>query len=230
MVTDRLTALHRADAAVEWAASPKPVGYPEAVAAMEARAAAIADGTAAELVWLIEHPPLYTAGTSAKAEDILEPGRLPVFETGRGGEVTYHGPSQRVAYVMLDLGRRGRDLRLYVQGLERAIIGALAAFGVRGETREGRIGVWVDRGEGREDKIAAIGVRVRRWVSFHGLALNVAPDLAHFAGIVPCGVRDRGVTSLEDLGVETSLPEADAALRGAFEAVFGPTMDGRPLL
>jgi lipoyl(octanoyl) transferase len=233
MVTERLMGLRRDDgAAVGWAASRAPVGYLEAVAAMEARAAAIAERrleeSSGELVWLLEHPPVYTAGARAKPEDLLQSDRFPVHQTGRGGELTYHGPGQRVAYVMLDLGARGRDLRRYVQGLERAVIGALAAFGVRGEIREGRVGVWVPRADGGEDKIAAIGVRVRRWVSFHGLSLNVAPDLAHFDGIVPCGVREHGVTSLAALGASDSLPEVDAALRGAFEAVFGETVDSSP--
>ena len=178
-------------AAVEWAVSARPVAYPEAVAAMEARAAAIADGQATELVWLLEHPPLYTAGVSARDGDLLEPGRFPVHRTGRGGQFTYHGPGQRVAYVMLDLTRRGRDVRAFVRGLEQWIIGALGEFGVPADVREGRVGVWVERkgaGWSREDKIAAIGVKVRRWVSFHGISLNVEPDLSHFGGIVPCGI------------------------------------------
>jgi lipoyl(octanoyl) transferase len=196
---------------------------------MEARAEAIARGEASELVWLLEHPPLYTAGTSGRPEDLLDPDRFPVFKSGRGGQLTYHGPGQRVAYVMLDLGARGRDVRAFVAGLERWIVGALAELGVRGETRPDRIGVWVAR-EAGEAKIAAIGVRVRRWVSFHGVALNVAPDLSHFQGIVPCGVRGHGVTSLRDLGVGAGMADADAALRRSFEAVFGPTSDGETLL
>jgi lipoyl(octanoyl) transferase len=212
----------RADAAaVGWAVSSVPVGYPEAVAAMEARAAAIADGEAGELVWLLEHPALYTAGVSAKAEDLIDPDFLPVFRSGRGGQFTYHGPGQRVAYVMLDLRTRGRDARAFVAALQAWLIGALADLGVAGETRCQRIGVWVAR-PGREDKIAAIGVKLRRWVSFHGVSLNVAPDLSHFAGIVPCGVTEHGVTSLAELGRDVSMAQADAALRRAFVAVFGP--------
>jgi lipoyl(octanoyl) transferase len=217
--------------AVEWIVSDAEVPYPQALAIMRERAAAIAAGEADEAVWLLEHPPLYTAGTSARREDILEPDRLPVFEAGRGGQMTYHGPGQRVAYVMLDLRERGRDVRCFVQGLERWIIATLDRFNVVGEMREGRIGVWVrrpEKGAGREDKIAAIGVRVSRWVSFHGIALNVAPDLAHFSGIVPCGITDQGVTSLEDLGRLVSMPEVDLALRGAFEDVFGPTHTRQP--
>jgi lipoyl(octanoyl) transferase len=226
MVTEALTALLRADAApAEWAASGGPIPYPAAIAAMEARVEAIRCGQTAELVWLLEHPPLYTAGARAKPEDLLDPDRLPVFKTGRGGELTYHGPGQRVAYVLLDLATRGQDVRRYVRGLEAWLIAALADLGVRAETRAGRVGVWVARGGGREDKVAAIGVRVRRWVSYHGVALNAAPDLAHFNGIVPCGVREHGVTSLADLGATASLADVDAALRAAFEKVFGPTAD-----
>ena len=200
--------------------------YDEAVAAMEARVAAIAEGRAPEQVWLVEHPPLYTAGTSAKDEDLFEPGRFPVFRSGRGGQFTYHGPGQRVAYVMLDLNRRTPDLRRYVAALESWLIATLAAFNVRGERREDRVGVWVrrpDKGAVAEDKIAAIGIRVRRWVSFHGVSLNVEPDLSHFSGIVPCGVRNHGVTSLVDLGLPVTMPEVDAVMRGAFERVFGGT-------
>lgn len=207
-----------------WAVSSGYVGYPEAVAAMEARAAAIAAGEADELVWLLEHPPLYTAGVSSREADLLDPGRFPVHRTGRGGQYTYHGPGQRVAYVMLDLDRRGRDVRDFVRGLEQWIIGALGEFGVPAGTREGRVGVWVERrgpGWSREDKIAAIGVKVRRWVSFHGISLNVEPDLSHFAGIVPCGIQEHGVTSLVDLGVPATLDEADAALKTSFRRVFG---------
>jgi len=215
-----------------WAVSRGLVAYPDAVAAMEERAAAIADGEAGELVWLLEHPALYTAGVSAKAADLLSPGRLPVFESGRGGQFTYHGPGQRVAYVMLDLRARGRDARAFVAGLEAWIIEALASFGVAGEVRSGRVGVWVARaGDGgaiREDKIAAIGLKLRRWVSFHGIAVNVAPDLTHFDGIVPCGVTDHGVTSLADLGLAASLQEVDVALKAAFVQVFGPTVDSNP--
>jgi lipoyl(octanoyl) transferase len=212
---------------VEWRISDAPVPYPEAVAVMEARAAAIAAGEAAELVWLLEHPPLYTSGTSGKASDLLDP-RFPTFATGRGGQLTYHGPGQRVAYVMLDLKRRRPDVRAYVASLEEWIIRTLAAFNVRGERREDRVGVWVkrpDKGTGHEDKIAAIGVRLKRWVSFHGIAINVEPDLTHFAGIVPCGVADPryGVTSLVDLGLPITMADVDIALRQAFEEVFGPT-------
>ncbi|MFN3745908.1 MAG: lipoyl(octanoyl) transferase LipB [Hyphomicrobiaceae bacterium] len=212
--------------AVGWRVSPDPVAYPEAVAFMEARAKAIADGEAGELVWLLEHPSLYTAGTSAKSADLVAPDRFPVYAAGRGGQYTYHGPGQRVAYVMLDVRRRGGDVRAFVHGLEAWLIDALAAFGVAGETRSDRVGVWVrrpERGPGVEDKIAAIGIRLRRWVSFHGVSLNVAPDLEHFSGIVPCGVRAHGVTSLADLGVAATMDEVDAALRAAFEQRFGPT-------
>ena len=210
---------------VEWIIADVEVPYPEALAAMKARAAAIAEGTAGECVWLLEHPPLYTAGTSAVAGDLLTPGRFPVYDAGRGGQYTYHGPGQRVAYFMLDLRQRGRDVRALVQGLEGLIIETLWAFNIKGERREGRIGVWVerpDKGIGREDKIAAIGVRVSRWVSFHGIAINVAPDLEHFQGIVPCGITDQGVTSLEDLGQLATLADVDMALRAAFERRFGP--------
>jgi lipoyl(octanoyl) transferase len=214
----------------EWIISDGLVPYPAALAAMQARAAAIAAGAAEEAVWLVEHPPLYTAGTSASAGDLLAPDRFPVYAAGRGGQYTYHGPGQRVAYLMLDLRERGRDVRCLVQGLEGWLIDTLAAFNIRAEQREGRIGVWVrrpDKGFGREDKIAAIGIRVSKWVSFHGIALNVAPDLGHFGGIVPCGISDQGVTSLEDLGQIVSLPEVDSVLRRCFEARFGPTADGR---
>ncbi|WP_421738449.1 lipoyl(octanoyl) transferase LipB [Caulobacter sp.] len=217
------------DASVEWAVSTGYVPYPAAVAAMEARAAAIADGTAGELVWLLEHPPLYTAGISAKGADLIEPDRFPVFESGRGGQYTYHGPGQRVVYVMLDLTRRGRDVRAFVAALEAWIIDALAAFNVVGEMREGRVGVWVERkgpGWSREDKIAAIGVKLRKWVSFHGISLNVEPDLSHFSGIVPCGQTEHGVTSLVDLGLPVTMDEADAALKASFQRVFGAVEDG----
>jgi lipoyl(octanoyl) transferase len=216
-------------AAAEWRRSKRPVPYPEALAEMDARVAEIAAGRAAELVWLLEHPPLYTAGTSARPADLIE-RRFPVFASGRGGRFTYHGPGQRVAYVMLDLKRRGPDIRRFVASLEDWIIRTLAAFDIRGECRADRIGVWVrrpDKGAGCEDKIAAIGIRVRRWVSLHGIALNVAPDLSHFSGIVPCGISNprHGVTSLADLGVPATMAEVDARLRSAFEAVFGPTKD-----
>ncbi|MBR1148880.1 lipoyl(octanoyl) transferase LipB [Bradyrhizobium sp. AUGA SZCCT0431] len=212
---------------VEWRIAAKAVPYPDAVAEMEARAAAIAAGQAPELVWLLEHPPLYTSGTSGKAGDLLDP-RFPMYETGRGGQLTYHGPGQRVAYVMLDLKRRRPDVRAYVAGLEEWIIRTLAAFNVRGERREDRVGVWVarpDKGPGHEDKIAAIGVRLRRWVSFHGIAINVEPELSHFSAIIPCGVVDAryGVTSLVDLGLPVTMEDVDVALRQAFEDVFGAT-------
>jgi lipoyl(octanoyl) transferase len=212
---------------VGWAVSQGYVPYPEAVEAMKAHAARVADGEAEELVWLLEHPPLYTAGVSAKADDLVQPDLLPVFESGRGGQYTYHGPGQRVAYLMLDLKARGRDVRCFVRGLESWVIGALDAFNVKGEPREGRVGVWVERKApglpAREDKIAAIGVRVSRWASFHGVSLNVEPDLSHYAGIVPCGIAEHGVTSLVDLGLPVGMDEADAALKASFEAVFGPT-------
>ncbi len=224
--------LPRADGRpVEWAVSEGLVGYEAAVAAMEARAAAIAAGEAAELVWLLEHPPLYTAGVSSKDGDLLDAGRFPVHRTGRGGQFTYHGPGQRVAYVMLDLNARGRDVRAFVRGLEAWIIGALGEFGVPAEVREGRVGVWVERkgpGWSREDKIAAIGVKVRKWVSFHGASLNVEPDLDHFGGIVPCGIAEHGVTSLVDLGVPATMDEADAALKTSFRRVFGETTPAQP--
>ncbi len=195
---------------------------------MEARANAIAEGQAGELVWLLEHPPLYTAGVSSKPADLLDPGRFPVFRSGRGGQFTYHGPGQRVAYVMLDLSARGRDVRAFVQALQSWIIDALDRLGVDGEVREGRVGVWVERGLGREDKVAAIGVKLRRWVSFHGVSLNVDPDLSHFGGIVPCGVTAHGVTSLADLGRTAALTDADSALKAAFVEIFGPVADAPP--
>lgn len=217
---------------VEWRISAGPVPYPEAVAEMESRAADIAGHEAAELVWLLEHPPLYTSGTSGKEGDLLDP-RFPMFTTGRGGQLTYHGPGQRVAYVMLDLKRRRPDVRAYVAGLEEWIIRTLDAFNVRGERREDRVGVWVrrpDKGAGYEDKIAAIGVRLRRWVSFHGIAINVEPELSHFSAIVPCGVVDPryGVTSLVDLGLPVTMEDLDVALRRAFEDVFGATAPRLP--
>jgi lipoyl(octanoyl) transferase len=211
----------------EWLVAEGLTDYERAVAFMEERAAAIADGAARELVWLVEHPPLYTAGTSARAEDLVDPDRFPVHKTGRGGQYTYHGPGQRVAYVMLDLRRRNPDLRRYVAALEAWLIASLDAFNIRGERREDRVGVWVrrpDRGEDAEDKIAAIGIRVRRWVSFHGISLNVDPDLSHFSGIVPCGVTEHGVTSLVDLGIPVTMPEVDSVMRGTFEEIFGPTV------
>jgi lipoyl(octanoyl) transferase len=218
----------RASDPVAWETAAAPVPYPDAVAAMEARVAAIADGKARELVWLLEHPPIYTAGTSARAADLVMPERFPVYRTGRGGQFTYHGPGQRVAYVMLDLKRRGSDVRTFVAGLERWLILALAGLGVTGERREDRVGIWVGRPgpPPREDKIAAIGVRVRRWVSLHGISLNVDPDLGHFTGIVPCGVRDHGVTSLADLGIAATMKEVDVVLRQSFAQVFGPSFVG----
>ena len=208
----------------EWRVSDLPVPYDEAVAEMEARAAAIAEGRARELVWLLEHPPLYTAGTSADARDLIDPKRFPVFKTGRGGQYTYHGPGQRVAYVMLDLKRRKPDVRAFVEDLERWLIAALAEFNVTGELREGRVGVWVKRPEKgltAEDKIAAIGVRIRKWVTFHGVSLNVDPDLGHFTGIVPCGISQYGVTSLADLGLTATMADVDIALKRTFAEVFG---------
>jgi lipoyl(octanoyl) transferase len=205
---------------VDWSIAADPVPYEAAVAAMEDRVAAIRAGSAPELVWLLEHPPLYTAGTSARDADLIEPALLPVYRTGRGGQFTYHGPGQRVAYVMLDLQRRGGDLRAYVHDLEEWLIRTIAAFGITGERRAGRVGIWVDEGLGRESKIAAIGVRVRRWVSFHGVCLNVAPDLSHYRGIVPCGIRGHGVTSLAALGVDATRADVDAALRTTFAEIF----------
>jgi lipoyl(octanoyl) transferase len=208
---------------VEWKISDQPVPYPEALAAMEARAAAIADGTAGEqareLVWLLEHPPIYTAGTSANDADLLD-ARFPVYRTGRGGQFTYHGPGQRVGYAMLDLKTRTPDVRGYVRDLEQWLIETLAQFNVKGERREGRVGIWVQRGM-REDKIAALGVRIKRWVTLHGVALNVEPDLSHFSGIVPCGVTAHGVTSLADLGIQVSMADVDVALMQSFKKIFG---------
>jgi lipoyl(octanoyl) transferase len=208
--------------APEWTVSDAPVPYPDALAAMEAHAAAIRNDGAPERVWLLEHPPLYTAGTSARPSDLVVPDRFPVFSAGRGGQYTYHGPGQRVAYVMLDLAARDRDVRCHVHRLETWMIHTLARFGIHGERRDGRVGIWVARGGGREDKIAAIGVRVRRWVTFHGVALNVNPDLSHYAGIVPCGIREHGVTSLHDLGHRATPAEVDRVLRETFAAVFAP--------
>ncbi len=225
-----LPAFRRADdEAVVWARSPGLVGYPEAVAAMETRAAAIAAGEAGEMVWLLEHPPLYSAGVSAKAGDLLAPERFPVFRSGRGGQFTYHGPGQRVAYVMLDLRARGRDTRAFVTALEAWIVAALAELGVDSRTIPGRVGVWTGS-PAEAAKIAAIGVRLRRWVSFHGISLNVAPELEHFAGIVPCGIADAGVMSLARLGKTVDMATADGALRNAFTRIFGATLDGPPPL
>ncbi len=206
--------------AIDWRISDELVGYEEAVTEMEARVAAIRAGTARELVWLLEHPPLYTAGTSARETDLIEPGLLPVHRSGRGGQYTYHGPGQRVAYVLLDLKRRGTDVRCFVSALEEWMIRALARFNLKGERRAGRVGIWIAEGGGRESKIAAIGVRVRQWVTYHGLALNVDPDLSHYRGIVACGVRDHGVTSLAAQGIAVGMTDVDAALKASFEPAF----------
>ncbi len=214
---------------VEWRVSEAPVAYEDAVAEMESRAAAIREGTADELIWLLEHPPLYTAGTSAQAADLVDPDRFPVFQTRRGGQYTYHGPGQRVVYVMLDVAARGRDVRRFVAQMEAWVIATLDRFNVTGEMRAGRVGVWVVRpekapgpdGRPREDKVAAIGVRLKKWVSMHGLAINVEPDLSHFGGIVPCGITEHGVTSLVDLGLPVTLEDVDVALRQTFDEVFG---------
>lgn len=220
---------------VEWMISDCPAGYDDAVAFMEARVAAILAGTADELIWLVEHPPLYTAGTSARAADLLQ-ARFPVHASGRGGQYTYHGPGQRIAYVMLDLNRRGRDVRAFVATLEAWVIEALAQFGVTGVVRDGRVGVWVSRpekpplpdGSMREDKIAAIGVKLRRWVSFHGISINVEPDLDHYSGIVPCGISGHGVTSLVDLGLPVTMADLDIALRDSFDRRFPAPVPARP--
>lgn len=213
---------------VEWIQTDTPVAYPEALAWMEDRVAAIVEGTADEAIWLLEHPPLYTAGTSADVRDLVQPDRFPVYDARRGGQYTYHGPGQRVAYVLLDLNRRGRDVRQFVKQLEAWVIATLAEFNLRGEIREGRVGVWIPRpdrplgptGQIAEDKIAAIGIRLKKWVSFHGISINVEPDLSHFEGIVPCGITDHGVTSLVDLGLPVTLADVDLALRRNFEQVF----------
>ncbi len=221
--------LHSANPVV-WEVAPGLTQYAEAVARMERLAEAIAQGREPERVWLVEHPPLYTAGTSADEADLIEPDRFPVHRTGRGGQFTYHGPGQRVAYVMLDLKRRRPDVRLFVQELENLVIATLAEFNVDGEPRPDRVGVWVrrpDKGSGVEDKIAAIGIRVRRWVTFHGLAINVEPDLEHFSGIVPCGISEHGVTSLVDLGHPVTMPDVDDALKRQFADIFGPLATGR---
>ncbi len=218
---------------VEWQTTNGLTSYPEAVATMEARADAIAMGTAGELIWLVEHPPLYTAGTSAKIEDLVEPDRFDVFQSKRGGQYTYHGPGQRVAYAMLDVGKRGRDVRAFVNQMEAWVIATLAEFGVKGERRAGRVGVWVVRpelapnadGSPREDKIAAIGLRLRKWVSFHGLSINVEPDLSHFSGIVPCGISEHGVTSLVDLGLPVTMQDVDLALQKTFDEIFEPAQN-----
>jgi lipoyl(octanoyl) transferase len=213
---------------VEWITTDGLTDYEEALAFMENRVAGIINGAAAECVWLLEHPPLYTSGTSAKAVDLVDPNRFPVYDARRGGEYTYHGPGQRVVYVMLDVGRRGRDVRKFVKDLEHWIIATLDTFNVKGEIRDGRVGVWVQRhdkplqadGSVAEDKIAALGIRLRKWVSFHGLSINVEPDLTHFDGIVPCGIRDHGVTSLVDLGLPVSMADLDVALKSCFDAQF----------
>lgn len=204
----------------EWRISDDPVPYAAAVAEMEDRVAAIRDGTAPELVWLLEHPSLYTGGTSAKPADLINPENIPVHASGRGGQYTYHGPGQRVGYVMIDLKKRGADVHRYVQDLEEWLIRSLARFNIRGERRRGRVGIWVAENDGRENKIAAIGVRIRHGITFHGVALNLDPDLSHFAGIIPCGIRDHGVTSLAALGILISMAELDCALKAAFEEVF----------
>ena len=214
---------------IEWITSPGQTGFREAETSMEARVAAILAGDAAECIWLVEHPPLYTAGTSAKVADLTDPERFDVFTTKRGGQYTYHGPGQRVAYVMLNVGARGRDVRRFVQELEQWVIATLAQFNITGEIREGRVGVWVTRpnkaltpaGHLAEDKIAAIGIRLRKWISFHGISINVEPDLSHFDGIVPCGISDHGVTSLVDLGLPVTMDDVDLALRNSFGEVFG---------
>ncbi|WP_275790863.1 lipoyl(octanoyl) transferase LipB [Pararhizobium gei] len=227
---------HAGSPPVRWRIAPALVAYEDAIETMEREAAAIAAGEADELAWLIEHPPLYTAGTSADAADLVMPGRFPVFQTGRGGEYTYHGPGQRVVYVMLDLKRRRQDVRAFVAALESLVIDTLARMNVTGERREDRVGVWVRRperppladGSMAEDKIAAIGIRLRKWVSFHGLSLNVDPELDHFGGIVPCGIRGYGVTSLVDLGLPVMMTDVDVRLRQSFEEIFGPTVSDAP--
>lgn len=212
----------RIDDPVQWQISSGLVDYPKAVEIMEARARAIAAGEASELIWLLEHPPLYTAGTSANVDDLVEPDRFDVFQAGRGGQYTYHGPGQRVAYVMMDLRKRGRDVSAFVRALEQWIIETLAEFDVTAERRCGRVGVWVEHADGREEKIAAIGIRLKKWVSFHGISINLNPDLSHFGGIVPCGITEHGVTSLTALGVKTKMAQLDDKLRQNFERIFGP--------
>jgi lipoyl(octanoyl) transferase len=206
---------------MEWIIAEEPVDYPNALNFMDNRVVEIRQQNAGDCVWLLQHPPLYTAGTSSRPQDLLDPDRFPVFEAGRGGQYTYHGPGQRIAYVMLDLKKRGSDIGAYIQDLEDWMILALQSFGVEAQKRQGRVGLWVDRGGGREDKIAAIGVRVRRWVTFHGVALNVDPDLSHFGGIVPCGIQNYGVTSLWDLGLTPTMEEVDIALMEAWEQTIG---------
>ena len=214
---------------MEWKVSDGLTSYEDALTFMEARVDAISKGTAEECIWLLEHPPLYTAGTSARIEDLVDPDRFPVYEAKRGGQYTYHGPGQRVAYVMLDLNQRGKDVRQFVQKLEHWVIDTLDSFNIKGEIREGRVGVWVTRpekpltvtGQPAEDKIAAIGIRLRKWVSFHGISINVEPDLEHFSGIVPCGITEHGVTSLVDLGLPVTMDDLDVALKASFERNFG---------
>lgn len=221
---------------VEWITSDGLIDYDEAISFMETRAAAIAAGEAEECIWLLEHPPLYTAGTSAKIEDLTDPDRFPVYPSKRGGQYTYHGPGQRVVYVMLDVGKRGHDVRRFVQQLETWVIKALAEFNLTGHIREGRVGVWIERpdkarradGGLREDKVAAIGIRLRKWVSFHGISINVEPDLEHFGGIVPCGIQEHGVTSLVDLGLPVTLTDVDVALQRSFLTVFEATPERAP--
>jgi len=230
---DTCNRLSRPDGdAIEWCVFDGLSPYPDMLATMKDRAEAIIAGTAREAIFLVEHPPLYTAGTSARPADLIEAKRFPVYDAGRGGQYTYHGPGQRVAYVMLDLRERGRDIRCFVSNLEQVVIDTLAAFNIRGERRDKRVGVWVsrpERGDGAEDKIAAIGVRVSKWVSYHGLSLNVSPDLGHYAGIVPCGISDHGVTSFEDLGQIVSMEEVDMSLRSAFEGRFGALETLQPI-
>lgn len=212
---------------MEWRISDELIEYPDALAEMEARVEAIRAGTAPELVWLLEHPPLYTAGTSANIADLVDPDRFPVYDAGRGGQYTYHGPGQRVGYFLLDLKKRGRDVRQFVYSLEEVIIRSLAKFGVTAERRNGRVGVWVERGGGVEEKVAAIGVRVRKWVTYHGIAINVEPDLSHFEGIVPCGIAEHGVTSMMDLGLPITMADLDVVIRDVFDEVFG--IEPRPM-
>lgn len=221
------TVLRKDQRPTQWEISDRQVEYPAALARMKDHVEKLVRGEAEELAWLLEHPPLYTAGTSAKAADLTDPNMLPVFDAGRGGQYTYHGPGQRVVYLMLDLKQRGRDVRAFVRAMERLVIDTLADFNIDGEQRDGRVGVWVrrpEKGFGKEDKIAAIGVRVSRWVSFHGISINLNPDLDDYRGIVPCGITDQGVTSFEDLGQLASMPELDSALRKNFEKIFGPTI------
>ena len=218
-----MTTSLKTDTLIEWRVSAESVLYPDAVAHMETRAADIARGEAREQIWVLEHPPLYSAGTSAQISDLVDPTRFDVFESGRGGQYTYHGPGQCVAYAMLDLRLRGRDVSAFVRGLEQWIIDTVAALDVKAERKCGRVGVWVTHDDGREEKIAAIGVRLKKWVSFHGIAINVAPDLSHFSGIIPCGIQEHGVTSLKALGKTADMEQVHAAMKGSFEKLFGPT-------